>query len=543
MGMPPKAVLPSVRNQWHSTPYAFGMLGNFDYVNEGVIVLDDGTIWFHQPEMGGPAHLDQNDYMNSIGTITPRGWTKWSGDHWTSVDAAAGAGNGQAMADEYYIWNTQFPPVWNSYDPRPFVTDGRYIYYLMTKFRVGGFASDAPRFYRLDPTTGLCTWIAGTTTGPTDSHDGKLVQLSDEMGSYTCDREYLYWTEPITLGGAVRRMKLEPPYPVETLFTSISLPFNERWDIGSDGFPKRLGSDYLGYNGSEVAMGVHGDYLYFLTEADLRRIPKTGGGSVETIIYGGKNKREDFDSKTVGWSDIPGAGLLGWIGYIVDEEGNSIPGSNLGYPGIPDLDGLYSVDHTSLKAVGNRLFFLNSAGSSGSNNTNWWGRRFSYFDMDVLLDTYASEGPQRPNRENPQWETISNGTALWEAEPAPRVTHYSLFRACGYIHNERAGSEPLHSHPGSFFDFNPNAVAPWNERLVFSHMMVNFSGYSDWLDFSSQTINIGWGCSYLEETNLRGQFDLSLQFTGDSLKGYAAAHVLRSPTAPDQVNLVEVNSG
>ena len=553
MAMPPKAVLPSVRKQWHSTPYSFAMaVGDYDYANEGVHILDDGTIWWVMGEAGGSIHCENYQTYVGMGTVSPGGWVQWSGDTWSDRDAADGPNGEVAMADEYYIWDTVLPPqqwYWVSF------TDGRYIYYQIDgQYYEGvGTFDRGNRFYRLDPQTGLSTWIAGapwSTYSPLDSHDGRLARLPTYIGPYACDRNYFYFAETDVdstgTGAHIRRMKLEPPYPIETVFRSNpSIGFGDQWTIYPDGFRGHLQSDYWS-SSEDQAMAVYDGYLYALQGADLRRVPVTGG-SVENIIYGGNTIREDRFSTASGWTHSPDRYWIGWNSARKWPQDSSSPFtiSEWDYPGVPDLEGLDISNLTEMKVVGNRMFFINNSANEGANiSSNWWGRSFCYFDMDNLLEEYGKSGPRKPNRANPSWNTISNGTAQWESDAAlnncfPRSSYRD---ACGYIQNERTGSEPLHQWTGDRFDFNPNATAPWNQRLVFVSMHNNFGEYFDW--YEPQNIaSASWGVCYLEEegSSAGAQYNLSIQFTGDYLKGYGAARAMSPAKAPAEVHLKEVN--
>lgn len=529
MGLAPQLIT-STGTQWHQTTHGILPLGNWDGRNEGVLLLDDGRVFGN---VNRKQHMfqDQEGIAQWFGELSPEGCVQWSGDLWaydTSKDGPFGA---SGYVDEDYIWRLMIQNEDNA--DHLWLTDGKFIYYSVPGIDSiqGSPSNDGARIYRFDPNSGLTKWIAGGppgggensgigTTG--DSHDGRQAKLPSTF--YACtDREFIYWLQRVDNtdndpagelyepSAIIRRMKLEDPYPVDTL---PGVVLNPSWYTGptseedfnpSTGLPYKYEPDFLSVD--NPALGVDEDYLYVMNR-DLRRLPKAGG-NVETFIWQtGRDAFSDYAATPNG----PETGL---------------------WRGRPELEGL-SNQFGGLKLMGRRLFFINISGGTFFQFYNLMGHRFAYFDLNELENIYNRSGPQRVNRASPQWTTIMNGTHYYEQYPN-RYTNQSWFINGGYSWGWRDGSTPLVQNPYRYFDINPEASG-WENRLVFMHAEIcrtvgSASGYGS----DNRVTHVA---AYLEEeANVQSQFSLSFQFTGDLLKSYAAAREVKPPQAPKEVQL------
>ncbi len=527
MGLEPLFVT-SAGPQWTMRTHGILPQGNWNDSNEGCLLLDDGTFWLTIHRIASVVGLYDGG-SQWMGTASPEGCIRWSGDLW-GIDGHLGPDNAEGWPDDPTpIWDVIMMGSDDTNEDHMWVHDGKNIYYSVeaVKFGPTGQSLDGTRIYKLDPSTGLTTWVAGAAypagtdnnTANRDSHNGKSALIPEANLGLSCvdgDREYVYWLQKFPGGGpsqhglTIRRMKLTPPYPVDTLpghnpgkYTTIT---GEQINPAT-GIPNRYDSDFIASLTSSI--GCDDDFIY-LGGHDLRRLSKTGG-PIKTYIWnreftptGSRDTLTDYE-----------------------ESPNGAPNQETLQLGRPELEGLRIMEGGKLMIKGRKLFFLNEAGVTFISGYNLFGTRFAYFDLDELEAT----GPQRVNRFSPQWTSIANNSHYFEQ--GNRYTPQRWASAGGYHWGWRDGGTPLFSNPFRYFDINPHAVG-WENRIAFVHAEVSPNITGEGYGNNAKVTHVA---AYLEESATASQFELKIRFTGDLLKGYAAARQIKHAKAPTEVQL------
>ncbi len=394
------------------------------------------------------------------------------------------------------------------------------------------------------------TWVAGSSPrlsgeGVVDHQDGKQAKL--ELWSFAVHvGGFIYWMEKAAINTwqsslyVMRRMSTVPPYGIETL---PGLSANPAGFTGSTSSELSAWSEEVNpatglrnYYNSDVAIPFEGypwklihydGYIYFGHVCEVRRVPVTGG-SAETLLWG-YTTPYDRNAAPTGtlYRDHESD-------YAETPEGAPNPNNPTSFPNdphhlgtkVPELEGL-NFSHYGWVVLDDDLLFVNASGASMEQFAA--GNRWARLHLPTLIDSFDSDGPQRVNRESPQWVTISGGTAMWEQRSSwtAKVNALDL--------RWRDGGRPLMNAPMKAACV-PTA-GPLAGKLVFGFQV--WSGDLTPIDFVYELAS-EWPVavvSVLEPGFDLFEIDVTLLFEGRALKGYANTHTLNPADAPEEVQL------
>lgn len=562
----------SARKQWFQTSYACLPNGNWNSASQDICILDNGEVWVYMVRISSMfssyiwegVQIGGEVELTWIGKVSPEGCEQVSGDEFTygpTLDSYQDAWGYWVPRDEdFYLPHTG----WGfSAANSQMITDGTFIY-IYWNWSSNGSGSRTNAWYKLDPNTYEFEKIAGSYfpdggDSPVDSPVGLYATFGD-VGQALVHGGWIYFPDiPVRFGSSqeltsIRRMGLTPPYPVETVWdggspagypgTGDPLALIRWWNAinPATGLPNNLNDDVFTHSGSSVAryagMAIWEDYIYVLSSLAagfvetpfesfqriqaIKRIP-IEGGSFETLFYG-----------------------LGYGGYRATAEFRDDINDSLEFPtgiphdflanhrvwsfvGVPELEG-WDPDLSGIEVSPNgTLFMPNDCGANFQSGFNAWGVRIIKFDLPTLIAHYEAEGPWRVDRANPQWDTISGGTAFDESALDGRQLPANRNR----IWLTRMGGTPLLSHqimPGATMN---NVHPDWVGKYVFIQPSITDSVFP--LDLSPDSTNNAMIICVLSE----GVTDLqaNLYFDGIALKSYAAGPGLVRAYAPEEVVL------
>lgn len=565
-------LLPSARDQWLQWTYAVLPNGNWDAGGQHICILDNGDIWMHMERVMSffsyyPFEPDFGDLGETeftwIGKVHPLGNERVSGDEMVYGAEPASVPNSfgypYPKITDTYLPDSAFTYRGNIAAHGLMVTDGTMLYLFQAQFDSSGLRGG---WYKIDPNTYEFEFIAGSAaSGPfVDAPVGTDAVIWD-VGQAVFHDGFIYWVEmyPGLIDGVstparktVRRMSITPPYPVETVTPDFNVPAGWPGILGSSawfdqinpatGMQNIFNDDILPLAGSSTAIlgfGIWDGHMYFAAETFasahayyyIKRCPLEGG-PLELLFYG------------IGYRDVSNA-----VNTHRDMQNDSaeFPNGlkhqtlNIWYESnhyTPDLEGLEPLFTSILIDPEGFLYAQNLAGGRFQSGGNEWGTRIIRFSLPDLVADYEASGPQRINRENPQWDTLNNGTTFWEAsntgkQPGvfqggipldwPRRRHWS----------GRDGYVPLISHvlvTGWALNWN---APQWEGKIVFVHPEISESVGA--LSYTSTATNNAMMVAVLEPGG--GEMELRLNFEGIALKGYGAAPGMPAAYAPEIVTL------
>jgi hypothetical protein len=491
------------------------------------VLLDNGDVWLSAwGKRWYPNNTFFGGYGQWIGKVTPEGCVQYSGNHWATDAADNGTFGAEGYGlDEWFLPNQRLQT--GNTRRYPLLTDGTYIYFASYPMNpLAGSTYDGMRWWRLDPDTGYATWIAGGPLNGTywyddpiaDSHDGRQAVIG-EMYAWTIDENYIYWTQktPSSVGDGlvIRRMNLNGNHPVTTLPGLDPSP--SWWTTEADeatinsatGMPQRFNSDvwlkeHEDFTEDGGAMVLRNGWIYFANGPSLRRIP-VDGGAVQTYLWGYSwdettyptDKRDNL----LDFSETP----------FGSEQFNGDP-ARPGL-GVPDLEGLDVYDGAAL--VGSKFFFVTQRSYP----------QIAYFDLDEMDAKYAVSGPRRINRVSPEHRTVVNGS--WHTSRGS-VYYPEFGSTIGAGSWRDASANPIIGIPGQLGLMANPRVPGWEQRVLVSHGELS---ELFWPAFVSAVV------SYIEPMETGNVYNLNISFTGDLLKGYAAARDMEPPSAQEEVIL------
>jgi hypothetical protein len=495
------------------------------------VLLNNGDVWL---SVWGKRWYPNNTFFGGhgqwVGKVTPEGCIQYSGNHWAVADASDdGTYGAEGYALDEWFLPTQRLQTGSTPRKYPLLTDGTSIYFPSWPIsRTGGHTFDGIRWWKLDPDTGYATWMAGAPTNGTfsyndpirDSHVGRQAAIG-EMYAWTIDENYIYWSQktPSSLGDGlvIRRMNLHGSHPVTTLPGLDSSP--SWWVVAADeeiinsstGIPQRFNSDvwlkeHEDFREDGGAMVLRNGWIYFANGPSLRRMP-VDGGAVQTYLWGyswdGTTYPTDKRDNLLDFSETPSGSDVEF--QEGDPERPAL--------GVPDLEGLDVYDGAAL--VGSKFFFM----------TQRIYPQIAYFDLDEMDAKYAVSGPRRVNRVSPEHRTVVNGS--WHSSRGSNYyPDFGKMIAAGSWRD--ASANPIIGFPGTLGLMANPRVPGWEQRVLISH-----GEFSDlWWPSSVAAV-----VSYIETMETGNVYNLNISFTGDLLKGYAAARDMEPPSAQEEVIL------
>lgn len=563
--------LKSDRGQWFQHTYAVFPNGNWNGTNQSIAILDNGDVWMYMIRAYNPfnSFITESSYFGPgedwdvwIGKVSPEGCERISGDSLIY---------GMEVENYDTSWNYMVPldtdtnlrtsafntTSWSS----SMFTDGVMLYVFENNGVFGTPRSS--RMWRIDPVSYGLERIAGTTIDPfAQTVDDPMIDSAVGLdatfgmaGQFAHHEGWIYFPDIPERVSAIsgsgrgsfrrnlRRMSTTAPFAVETVL-DYSTPGNGYpgdasaaawWDAinSSTGLPNFFNDDILVHGGSSTAMQVGmviwEGHAYFLSQGDgvtyayscIKRAPLTGG-PLECLFYGiGKrnaivppstfrDNQNDSYEYPQGLSSSQGVQGAHW------------------YTGVPDLEGWApSYDWMAITTQGD-LIMPNWVGGTLASSYNQYGTRQIRFRLPELVAYFQANGPQRVNRDNPQWDTIVGGTAFDETpnsrQGAARTRNWTF----------RDGSTPLMTHqlmPGIAYNLNS---PEWRDKVAFIQPVItnDITGF----DVSDSTANAMF-VSVISETGPGGDLQVNLYFDGVALKGYGANPGLAPEYAPEEVVL------
>lgn len=566
--------LKSDRGQWFQRTYAVLPNGNWNAESQGIAILDNGDVWMYMVRLtnhissyitgtfdSGPGE----DWSVWIGKVSPEGCERVSGDELT-----------YGMGVEFYdtAWGYMVPldtdtdirtsafnfGPWSA----SFFTDGVMLYV----FENGGTTGSprASRVWRIDPVTYSLEWVAGAPIDPfNQTVDDPIVDAPvgrDAMfgltGQFVHHDGWIYFPDDpervSALGGSgrasfrrnLRRMSTTAPYAVETVLDYSSPGNGYPGDAAivpwmaeinpSTGLPNFFNDDGLFWVNSSVAqnmgMVIWEGYAYFLCKGVgaansflcIKRAPLTGG-PLECLFYGIGKLNLSVPPST--FRDDQNDSYEYPMGISL-AQGSAVDGASV-YVGVPDLEGWGpDYDWMALTTQGD-LIMPNWVGGRFASSYNQYGTRQIRFRLPELVAYFEANGPQRVNRDDPQWDTIVGGTAFDETTSSrggSAQTRDWTFRD---------GSVPLMTHqlmPGSAYNL---VSEEWRDKVAFVQPVITTSIANH--EFGSLSTANAMVVSVISETGAETDLHVNLYFDGIALKGYGATASLPAAFAPEEVVL------
>ena len=566
--------LKSDRGQWFQQTYAVFPNGNWNASSQSLAILDNGEVWMYMVRLFNPfsSFITEGQFIFELyGTGPGEDWPVWIGK--VSPEGCERV-SGDALA--YGLGVEAYDSSWSYLVPLDSDTDLRraafgtppensvlftdgVMLYVFENRGPSAAAGRTSRMWRIDPTSYALERIAGSNTAlGGDEVLIDAVGLNAKFGrpgQFVHHDGWIYYPEipenVAALSGSgrgslrrnVRRMSTTAPYEVET-YLDYSTPGNgypgdstapSWWDQinSSTGLPNFFNNDILvhGSNSTaqQVGMVIWDDHFYFLSQGDgvayaytcIKRAP-LAGGPLECLFYGiGKinqvvppstfrDNQNDSYEYPQGLSASQGTSGMSW------------------YTGVPDLEGWGpSYDWLAVTTKGD-LIMPNWVGGTFASFYNQYGTRQIRFSLPELVAYFQANGPQRVNRDDPQWDTIVGGTAFDETsnsrDGAARTREWTF----------RDGSTPLMTHqlmPGSAYNLNS---LEWRDKVVFIQPVItnDISAY----DIADSTANAMF-VSVISETAPASDLQVNIYFDGVALKGYGASPGLAPEYAPEMVVL------
>lgn len=571
-------LLTSARDQWFQSTWAVLPNGNWDAGGQHICILDNGEVWMHMTRVNsffsaypfdpGFTTNPQESEWKWIGKVHPTGCERVSGDELCYGAEPGGVSNSFGFpypkTTDHFLPESGFCYRGSYSVDGTLVTDGEFIYIFQGELPNSG---RYPKWFKLDPATYEFEHIAG---GPDTT--GSLTGIDDPVGINASMWEpgqcvyyegYIYWVdrgEHSNLGFnsqicRVRRMSLTAPYGVETVTPDLVTPAGYP-GIDSGGFawfdqinsatglPNVFNDDVLSVSGSStgiVGMQIYDGYFYFMTRHDaisydyqyIKRKP-LAGGPMELLFYGWGRRNS---------SNVPNDHRDNMVDGLERPTGAKHQTQNIWYSSniyTPDLEG-WSYEHTTILITPDGTLFATNWAGGFFGTGNDWGIRIVKFSIADLVANYELHGPQQVNREDPQWDTLVNGTAFWEgtAHPGkrfPTVYSFGIPQDNPFLRmwSGRDGNTPLISHvltTGWTFNWN---VPEFEGKIMFVHPEISDSVGA--LTIGSSATNNAMMVALLQPSGGE-EMTLHLNFEGIALKGYGAAPGMPQAWAPEEVTL------
>lgn len=555
--------LPS-HEPWYQSTYGVVSTSDWNLGSQGADIMDNGDVIIWTGRYADRIRQGGEQYFRMLGKVRPGGVEQLTGD--------ARALNHSVLGTPYALFpsflTTPYEWPWSAtgYDVGGKISETFFSFGEQEQFHSDGknlwaYIAGSARMYKFDLEANTWEWVAGVhryvaqDSYYTDSSIGANATFDGaNFGQPGAIHDgYLYFTGYGPSGAgwpwlrndflSVRRMKLTPPYPVETPWpwqgrpAGFTTPGTEAAHYANatktvqinpaTGLPHGFNSDVFAGSFGIKAMAVHDGFLYYAHEflvvpwvqttinSDpevLRRLNAISRmslttGLTEPVYYGfssGKTKglMRDHASNA---ADFPN----GLTFFDLNGTGTSVSEVRFGSERMaPTLEGFQPHRDMVVLADGT-LVFVNIANTLRQGGT-------LVNDIICTLDLSDWDGvPRRHSRENPGYRTIAGGT--FADEQYSGFTFQSNNRKRWFTQD---GSRPLLAMVQQHSLATNNVHPDWQNKVVYSTLAIPDSIYEKYQDVGPEFVKV------LQRPSTTTTFKVRVNFEGTALKGYAPVHGL-----------------